>query len=89
MDIPIKIVGLRPGEKLYEELLMDGERDRMTRTAHNKIFVAPSNPIDEGLFESQLNALREVAIEDDDQGVVDVLVEIVGTYKPNRDMLAS
>lgn len=89
VDIPIKIVGLRPGEKLYEELLMDGERDRMTRTAHNKIFVAPSNPIDESLFESQLNALREVAVQDDDQGVVDVLVEIVGTYKPNRDMLAS
>ena len=88
-DIAIKIVGLRPGEKLYEELLMDSERDRMTRTAHNKIFVAPPIPIKEGAFENQLGILQEAAMNDDDQQVVDMLVEIVGTYKPNRDMLAS
>ena len=88
-DIPIKIVGLRPGEKLYEELLMDSERDRMTRTAHNKIFVAPPIPIEESAFENQLGILQEAAMDDDDQRVVDMLVEIVGTYKPNRDMLAS
>ena len=88
-DIAIKIVGLRPGEKLYEELLMDSERDRMTRTAHNKIFVAPPIPIEEGAFENQLGILQEAAMNDDDQQVVDMLVEIVGTYKPNRDMLAS
>ena len=88
-DIAIKITGLRPGEKLYEELLMDSERDHMTRTAHNKIFVAPPIPIEESAFENQLGILQEAAVNDDDQRVVDMLVEIVGTYKPNRDMLAS
>ena len=42
----IKIVGLRPGEKLYEELMMDEEQDKMRRTQHNKIFVASPRTID-------------------------------------------
>ena len=33
-------MGLRPGEKLYEELMMDEEQGKMRRTEHNKIFVA-------------------------------------------------
>ena len=89
VDIPIQITGLRPGEKLYEELLMDHERDRMTRTAHNKIFVAPPIPIEEDAFENQLGRLKEAAAENDNERVVETLVEIVGTYTPNRDMLAS
>ena len=89
VDIPIQITGLRPGEKLYEELLMDHERDRMTRTAHNKIFVAPPIPIEEDAFENQLGRLKEAAAENDNERVVEALVEIVGTYTPNRDMLAS
>ena len=40
VNMEIKIVGLRPGEKLYEELMMDEEQDKMRRTQHNKIFVA-------------------------------------------------
>ena len=89
VDIPIQITGLRPGEKLYEELLMDHERDRMTRTAHNKIFVAPPIPIEEDAFENQLGRLKEAAAENDNERVVETLVEIVGPYTPNRDMLAS
>ena len=89
VDIPIQITGLRPGEMLYEELLMDHERDRMTRTAHNKIFVAPPIPIEEDAFENQLGRLKEAAAENDNERVVETLVEIVDTYTPNRDMLAS
>ena len=89
VDIPIQITGLRPGEKLYEELLMDHERDRMTRTAHNKIFVAPPIPIEEDAFENQLGRLKAAAAENDNERVVETLVEIVDTYTPNRDMLAS
>ena len=88
VDIPIEIIGLRPGEKLYEELLMDSERDKMTRTAHNKIFVAPPIPIEEDVFATQLAALYDSAQANDQEAVVSALVEIVGTYTPNREMMA-
>ena len=89
MDIPIKITGLRPGEKLYEELLMDNERNAMTRTAHDKIFVAPPIAIQEDAFERQLVALKKAAEDDDADRVVNLLVDIVGTYAPNREGIAS
>ena len=41
VNMQVKVTGLRPGEKLYEELLMDSEQDKMAKTAHNKIFIAP------------------------------------------------
>ena len=84
----IKIVGLRPGEKLYEELLMDKESAGMIRTAHNKIFVAPPIVLDEREFEAQLGQLDSAIQADDAQAIVDGLIDIVQTYKPNRDMLA-
>ena len=54
VNMEIKVVGLRPGEKLYEELMMDEEQDKMRRTEHNKIFVAPPKDIDLGEFYQQL-----------------------------------
>lgn len=89
VDIPIKITGLRPGEKLYEELMMDTERSGMTRTAHDKIFVAPPIPIEESVFERQLDSLKAAAERDDAEACVNLLVEVVGTYAPNREGLAS
>ncbi len=88
IDIPIQIIGLRPGEKLYEELMMDCERDHMTRTAHNKIFVAPPIAIEEETFRNQLAELKAAAEQDDTPKVIDLLTEIVPTYTPNRDMMA-
>lgn len=46
VNMQVKVTGLRPGEKLYEELLMDSEQDKMAKTAHNKIFIAPPMQID-------------------------------------------
>ena len=89
VDMEIRIVGLRPGEKLYEELLMDKESAGMTRTAHNKIFVAPPIEINAEEFETQLARLHEAVASDDNQALVNSLREIVPTYAPNRDMLTA
>ena len=84
VDMQIKITGLRPGEKLYEELLMDKERDGMTSTAHHKIFVAPPIVIDDEVFSAQLDVLREAALRGGNAEVVDKLHEIVETYTPDE-----
>ncbi len=87
VNMPIRVVGLRPGEKLYEELLMDEEQDKMRRTEHNKIFVAPPKKIDLAQFYDQLEELGEVAAAHDDAAVVSGLQKIVPNFRPNRDML--
>ncbi len=87
VNMPIRVVGLRPGEKLYEELLMDEEQDKMRRTEHNKIFVAPPKKIDLAQFYDQLEELGEVAAAHDDAAVVRGLQKIVPNFRPNRDMM--
>lgn len=69
-------------------LMLDRESAGVTRTAHNKIFVAPPLDFDEDAFRRQLEDLRLAAERDNDQAVVEALMEIVKTYHPNRDMLA-
>ena len=86
VNMDIKIVGLRPGEKLYEELMMDEEQDKMRRTVHNKIFVAPPRNIDLGEFYQQLQELA-VAAEQNDDSVVEQLAKMVPTFTPTRENL--
>ena len=86
VNMDIKIVGLRPGEKLYEELMMDEEQDKMRRTVHNKIFVAPPRNIDLGEFYQQLQELG-VAAEHNDDSVVEQLAKMVPTFTPTRENL--
>ncbi|MGN0774834.1 MAG: polysaccharide biosynthesis protein [Candidatus Ventricola sp.] len=81
VDMPIKIIGLRPGEKLYEELLMDSERDKMTRTAHKKIFVANVDRVDDAQFERMMKTLEEV-VDKNDERAVEAIAEVVPTYHP-------
>ena len=88
VDMEIKIVGLRPGEKLYEELLIDKERNDMEKTTHDKIFVARLTPIERVEFENRLARLYDAAKREDEQAVLGLLQELVPTYQPNRDMLA-
>ena len=85
VNMDIEVIGLRPGEKLYEELLMDSEQNKMQQTAHNKIFVAPPMQIDLAAFYTNLQAL-EAAAAHNDEAVVHMLQKIVPGYHPNRQV---
>lgn len=84
-EIPIKIVGLRPGEKLFEELLLDEEGISATR--HDKIFVAKPLEIDLKQLEEKLEGLYSVIWCETDNEVRAYIKDLVPTYKEdNRDI---
>ena len=80
VTMPIKITGLRPGEKLYEELFTDAERDAMRHTSHNKIMVAPLIEQDTRLFEQQLQSLQSAAGHNDER-VMEAVKQMVPEYR--------
>ena len=80
-DIHIKITGLRPGEKKYEELLTSEEGTN--RTNHTKIFEAPLDTVDRDWL------IDKIAIFDScetDMDVIGVLQDIIPTYTPNHNV---
>lgn len=78
VDIKIEFTGLRPGEKLYEELLMAEEG--LIDTQHEKIFVAKPLELDLKLLRVELEKLRNILVDDNDQ-VKDFMEQLVPTYK--------
>ena len=83
VDIDIEITGLRPGEKLTEELLHESEGS--LRTAHDKIFIQDLNSVKERRLNYNLNKLEKMVESAETEGIIETLIKIVGTYKPNRD----
>lgn len=79
VDIPIIFTGLRPGEKLYEELLMNEEG--MQDTPNKLIHIGKPIEFDMERFEGQLEELYVTANEDGD-GIREDVMRIVGTYHP-------
>lgn len=87
-DIEIKIVGLRPGEKLFEELLTEEERSGVLGdSGHEKIFIAKVEEVNREKLGKDIKELEVLAKEMDSEGIVSKLQEMVPSYKPNRDML--
>ena len=87
-DIKIKFTGIRPGEKLFEELLTEKERNRVLgESGHEKIFIAQTEEVRRDKLEKDIAELETLAKNLDDEGIVRKLQEIVPTYEPNRDML--
>jgi FlaA1/EpsC-like NDP-sugar epimerase len=78
-DVEIKFTGLRPGEKLFEELLMDEEG--LEKTQNEKIFIGNQIDIDKENLLSQLDKLHSYAESNDDEKTVEMLAEIVPTFK--------
>lgn len=81
-DIEIKITGLRPGEKLYEELLNENENN--IATEHERIFITRLEEIDLKKLKKTLDELEIKVNNGDTAGIISLLVELVDTYKPNR-----
>ncbi len=79
VDIHIEVTGLRPGEKLYEELLMDEEG--LTETRHQKIFIGLPGEFELDTVKSQINELLQVATTKGIQELKDKLKEVVPTYE--------
>ena len=79
-DIPIQFIGLRPGEKLYEELITEGEG--IVPTNHEKILVLRGNSYKECNLYAQIEELLDVTKADDATALKKKLQEIVPEYTP-------
>lgn len=79
-DIQIVYTGLRPGEKLFEERLMDEEG--MTKTSNKLINIGKPIPFDEDAFIERLPALFDVAYEDKENEIRGIVETYVDTYHP-------
>ena len=79
VDIKIEITGLRQGEKLYEELLMEDEE--LSSTLHDSIFVSKPMDISFDAIVQYLDMFQTALDSEDEQKIIETIKEIVPTYK--------
>ncbi|MBQ2735500.1 MAG: polysaccharide biosynthesis protein [Clostridia bacterium] len=83
VDIPIEEIGLRPGEKLYEELLL--KTGEMTKTENNMIFVETDTPLSRGEVAQKIeilcNAVKEAEKDCDTDIIKSALQRVVPTFR--------
>ena len=80
IDIKIDYIGLRPGEKLYEELITEGEG--IVPTTHEKIMVLKGAETDLNRLNGNIDALIKLAEDQDEKKIKKKLQEIVPEYQP-------
>ncbi len=85
-DIPIVFTGLRPGEKLFEELRFDGEG--LKPTEHEKIHVFDGGRVEPGQVTAWLDELNAIVASRNVQRLIAKLQEIVPEYTPSPEILA-
>ncbi len=83
-DIEILITGLRPGEKLYEELLIENSS---LSTDHPKIFKAQDNFIPWPELFTEIKKLEELVIKNDQRKIITTLKKLVNGYKPSQKIV--
>ena len=83
-DIEIKVTGLRPGEKLYEELLLSGNP---CATKHSKIFRSKEPFINLSELEPKLNDLKIYLKNNDHKNLLRLLKELVKDYSPEKGIV--
>ena len=81
-DIDIKITGLRPGEKIYEELLADGENTKSTY--HEKIMIAKTKKINISEIENKIQNLCLVNTKIQNLEIVSLIKDIIPEYVSNN-----
>ena len=86
VDIPIEITGLRPGEKLYEEILMSEEG--LTSTKHDKIFISKPMHMEMTELEEKLKLLKELEYNEkySNENIKNVMKEVVTTYREPEEV---
>jgi FlaA1/EpsC-like NDP-sugar epimerase len=77
-DIDIKFIGLRPGEKLYEELITEGEG--IVSTSHKKIMVLKGTPCDMSILNGRLELMKGLMERQDGDGIRHALKEVLPEY---------
>ena len=77
-DVEIRFTGLRPGEKIKEELLMNEEG--LQKTSNKLIFIGKQIEIDEETFAFRLDLLRNAALRNNEKIAVDALHKMVPTF---------
>lgn len=81
-DIKIEFTGLRPGEKLYEELL--STKENTMPTYHKKIFIGNTEEIERNEIEKALVSIEKELRNQDEEGVVSIIKSLVKTFKSNN-----
>lgn len=77
-DIPIRFIGLRPGEKLYEETLHDVEKDQATK--HEKIFITQPNDLDSSRLHREIKELEKLVKLMNHDKILEKIAEMVPAY---------
>ena len=80
-DIEIEEIGLRPGEKLYEELLIDGNPEK---TIHPRVFKSHEDFLSWSELELKVQQISQAIEKNDDQALVALLKELVSGYQPEQ-----
>lgn len=81
-DIEVKITGLRPGEKLFEEIALDGEN--ILPTYHDKIRIFKGQEMSSNVLRTWLTHLQLLLAHRDEEKVLRHLADLVPEYKPPR-----
>jgi len=82
-DIDINIIGLRPGEKLYEELLVKNEKSIPTK--HERIFINDLELVESKKLINKVEMLKKAAAQSDRNQIITILVSLLNNYQPQRD----
>ncbi len=80
-DIPIEFTGLRPGEKLFEELLM--EEEGLQKTANDKIYIGKQIEVDKESLIAELEKMQDICKSNDKDAIVRQLQVLVPTFTPD------